>query len=90
MLYGCKRIFKHWDTFDQPFMVFMEHGVKQMDNTGSKKILILYIYEILKRYSDVNHLLSQSEIASLVQDVYGMTCDRNSRAQHQCPYCCRH
>ena len=49
-----------------------------MDNAGSKKILILYVYEILKRYSDVNHRLSQSEIAALVRDVYGMTCDRKA------------
>lgn len=49
-----------------------------MDNTGSKKVLILYIYEILKRYSDVNHPLTQNEIASLVRDVYGMSCDRKT------------
>ncbi len=49
-----------------------------MDNTGSKKILILFVYEILKRYSDVNHRLTQSEIAALVRDVYGMSCDRKA------------
>ena len=49
-----------------------------MDNKGSKKVLILYIYEILKRYSDANHKLSQSRIAELVQKEYGMTCDRKT------------
>ena len=49
-----------------------------MDNTGSKKILIHYVYEILKQYSDASHKLSQSEIASLVRDVYGMSCDRKA------------
>ena len=49
-----------------------------MDNKGSRKVLILYIYEILKRYSDANHKLSQSRIAGLVQKEYGMTCDRKT------------
>lgn len=49
-----------------------------MYNTGSKKILIIYVYEILKRYSDFNHKLSQSEIAALVEEIYGLKCDRKS------------
>ncbi len=49
-----------------------------MDNTGSKKILIYYIYEILRQHSNADHKLSQRKIAALIRDVYGMSCDRKS------------
>lgn len=49
-----------------------------MDYSSSKKILICYVYEILKEYSDEDHKLSQSQIVSLIHKEYGMTCDRKA------------
>ena len=47
--------------------------------TGSnKKLSILYTLEILKDYSDENHLLSQTEIAKKIYNIYGMECERKS------------
>ena len=43
-----------------------------------KKMLILDILDILKRYSDQNHRLSQKDIAELLEQDYGMTADRKS------------
>jgi len=45
---------------------------------GNKKLSILYILEILKDYSDENHLLSQTEIVKKLNLLYGMECERKS------------
>ena len=45
---------------------------------GNKKLLILYILEILKDYSDENHLLSQNDIMQKLYSIYGVECDRKS------------
>ena len=45
---------------------------------GNKKLSILYILEILKDYSDENHLLSQAEIVKKLHLIYGMECERKS------------
>lgn len=47
----------------------------QKDN---KKNLILYILDILKDYSDINHPLLQKDIVRLLQSEYQMSCDRRS------------
>lgn len=49
-----------------------------MSYIGNKKLSILYILEILKDYSDENHLLSQSEIVKKLNTIYGMECERKS------------
>lgn len=49
-----------------------------MGYIGNKKLSILYILEILKDYSDENHLLSQSEIVKKLNTIYGMECERKS------------
>lgn len=43
-----------------------------------KKLLIINILDILKRYSDENHRLSQKEIAEILKKEYGMTADRKA------------
>ena len=41
-----------------------------MSSPGSKKLSILYILEILRDYSDENHLLTQAEIARKLFNIY--------------------
>lgn len=43
-----------------------------------KKMLILYILEILKRHSSADNRLTQSDIAAYLRREYGMTVDRKS------------
>lgn len=43
-----------------------------------KKILIINILDILKRYTDEDHRLSQKEIAEILKKEYGMTADRKA------------
>ena len=45
---------------------------------GGKKISILYILNILKKYSDVNHPMTQQQIAEKLESEYGMTVDRGT------------
>ena len=47
-------------------------------NKQAKKLLIMYILEILKRHSDKKHPLSQKEIAEKVEQNFGMTVDRKA------------
>lgn len=46
--------------------------------TGNKKMLNMLILEILQRYSDENHALTQQEIIRLLKQNYDMECDRRS------------
>ena len=46
--------------------------------TGTKKMLMMMILEILKKYSDENHHLTQQEIIRRLESEYGMPCDRRS------------
>ncbi len=46
--------------------------------TGNKKMLNMLILEILRKYSDENHALTQQEIIRLMDVNYGMECDRRS------------
>lgn len=43
-----------------------------------KKLLIINILDILKRYTDENHRLSQKEISEILKKEYGMTADRKA------------
>ncbi len=45
---------------------------------ANKKQIIINILDILKRYSDENHRLSQKEIAEILKNEYNMTIDRKS------------
>ncbi len=46
--------------------------------TGNKKMLNMLILEILRKYSDEDHALTQQEIIKLLKANYGMECDRRS------------
>ena len=43
-----------------------------------KKLLIMNILDILQRYTDENHRLSQREIEDILETEYGMDVDRKS------------
>lgn len=43
-----------------------------------KRLLIMNIFDILKRYTDENHRLSQREIADILKSEYNMTVDRKA------------
>ena len=49
-----------------------------MATDTNKKLSIIYIYEILKEYSDENHLLKQQDIIKLIKQIYDMHCERKS------------
>lgn len=50
-----------------------------MNNTApSKKLLIMNILDILRRYTDVDHRLSQKEIADILETEYDMSVERKS------------
>ncbi len=49
-----------------------------MYGTGNKKMLNMLILEILQKYSDEEHSLTQQEIIRLLDKNYGMECDRRS------------
>lgn len=46
--------------------------------TGNKKMLNMLILEILRKYTDEDHALTQQEILKLLDKNYGMECDRRS------------
>ena len=46
--------------------------------TGNKKMLNMLILEILRKYTDEDHSLTQQEIIKLLDRNYGMECDRRS------------
>ena len=47
-------------------------------NTQPKKFLIFHILDILKRYTDEDHQLSQKEIGEILEREYDMKADRKS------------
>ena len=49
-----------------------------MYGTGNKKMLNMLILEILQKYSDEKHALTQQEIIRLLKQNYAMECDRRS------------
>ena len=46
--------------------------------TAGKKLLILNILDILKKYTDQEHRLSQKDIVDILRTEYGMVADRKS------------
>ena len=53
-----------------------------MSSSSNKKLSILYTLQILRDYSDENHLLSQNDIVIKINNIYGMTCERKSIANN--------
>ena len=49
-----------------------------MYGTGTKKMLMMMILEVLKKYSDDEHHLSQQMIMRYLKNEYDMSCDRRS------------
>lgn len=49
-----------------------------MSLPNNKKLSILYVLEILKEYSDENHLLTQKDIIDKIYNLYGMECERKA------------
>ena len=49
-----------------------------MAQPNNKKLSILYILDVLKNYSDENHLLTQADIAKKIYSLYGMELERKS------------
>ena len=49
-----------------------------MSLPSNKKLSILYILEVLKEYSDINHLLTQEEIINKIYSSYGLELERKS------------
>ena len=47
-----------------------------MPADSGKKIIILYILNILKKYTDVNHTMTQQQIADKLLSEYGMEVNR--------------
>ena len=55
-----------------------EQGAKSMSDIHPKKLVILYILDILKKYTDEEHRLSQKEIQDILKREYEMTVDRKT------------
>lgn len=53
-----------------------------MSAPGSKKMLNIYILEILKEYSDSDHKLTQKDIIKKLKDQYGVDCERKAVARN--------
>ena len=49
-----------------------------MYGIGNKKMLNMFILEILRNYTDEDHSLTQQEIIKLLEKDYGTVCDRRS------------
>ena len=43
-----------------------------------KKLIIMNIFDILRKYTDINHRLRQKEIADILENEYCMTVDCKS------------
>ena len=59
-------------------MINFLYEVMGMYTAQPKKLLILQILDILRKYSDENHRLSQKEIADLLEKEYGTTVERKA------------
>lgn len=55
-----------------------ERGAKSMSDIHPKKLLILYILDILQKYTDEEHTLSQKEIRDILKKEYEMPVDRKA------------
>lgn len=55
-----------------------ERRAKSMSDIHTKKLLILYILDILQKYTDEEHRLSQKEIQDILKKEYEMPVDRKA------------
>ena len=49
-----------------------------MDGTGNKRLLNMYILNILREFSDENHALTQQDILKQLESDYDVICDRRT------------
>ena len=49
-----------------------------MNRERSKKMIALYIFDILKRYTDEEHTLSQKEIETILEQEYDIVAERKA------------
>lgn len=63
---------------DQDNNEIEEEAVIENEAATNKKLLIIYILEILQKYSDKNHLLTQADIINYVKQDYGMDSERKA------------
>ena len=49
-----------------------------MDSEAGKKIIILYILQILQKYTDANHPMTQQQIAEKLRGEYGIEVNRST------------
>lgn len=49
-----------------------------MATESNKKLLILYVLDVLKEYSDFEHQLTQADIIGKIEGIYGMRCERKA------------
>ncbi len=52
--------------------------LKRGENMSGTKVTIIYLYEILKKYSDENHILSADDIRKKLRSVYGVDMERRA------------
>jgi hypothetical protein len=52
------------------------------NTSASKKLMILYVLDVLKKYSDENHKLTQNEIIGYIKQDYDMDCERKAISRH--------
>ena len=55
-----------------------EAALAETDSTTNKKLLIIYILEVLQKYSDKNHWLTQADIIEMIKQDYGMDSERKA------------
>ena len=60
------------------YMNCTEQGAKSMSDIHPKKLVTLYILDILQKYTDEEHRLSQKEIQNILKREYEMTVDRKA------------
>ena len=56
-------------------IIMYKREAMEMDQMQPKKLLILYILDILREYSDEDHRLSQKDIADILESRYRMKVD---------------
>ena len=49
---------------------------------SSNKLMILYVLEVLTKYSDVHHKLTQNDIIKYIKQDYSMDCERKAISRH--------
>ena len=55
---------------------------EKSSSASSKKLMILYVLEVLIKYSDQHHKLTQSEIIDYIKKDYDMDCERKAISRH--------